>query len=93
MLRCFYIHILDMLYVKQVHDTDLSTTNKHQVVLRPHESTIVCLHRVYYKQLAGLAQLGERQTEVKLQSLNLKVMCSIHISRKASIFGSVRLHW
>ena len=30
---------------------------------------------------AGLAQLGERQTEVKLREIYLKVMCSIHINR------------
>jgi hypothetical protein len=30
---------------------------------------------------AGLAQLGERQTEVKLREFYLKVMCSIHINR------------
>ena len=32
-------------------------------------------------QEAGLAQLGERQTEVKLREIYLKVMCSIHINR------------
>ena len=32
-------------------------------------------------RIADLAQLGERQTEVKLQELNLKVVCSIHTSR------------
>ena len=30
---------------------------------------------------AGLAQLGERQTEVKLREVNLKVVCSIHTNR------------
>jgi hypothetical protein len=42
---------------------------------------------------AGLAQLGERQTEVTLQFLhNLKVMCSIHINRKVSnIFAARKL--
>ncbi len=45
-------------------------------------------------QEAGLAQLGERQTEVKLREIYLKVMCSIHINRilfsfaeMASAFG------
>ncbi|KAH6982854.1 hypothetical protein BKA56DRAFT_671612 [Ilyonectria sp. MPI-CAGE-AT-0026] len=32
---------------------------------------------------AGLAQLGERQTE------DLKVMCSIHISRKCYLFAGL----
>ena len=42
---------------------------------------------------AGLAQLGERQTEVTLQFLhNLKVMCSIHINRKRSnVFAAGKL--
>ncbi len=36
--------------------------------------------------IAGLAQLGERQTEVKLREIYLKVMCSIHINRTVLYF-------
>ena len=36
---------------------------------------------------AGLAQLGERQTEVKLREVNLKVVCSIHTNRNPILFG------
>ncbi len=36
--------------------------------------------------IAGLAQLGERQTEVKLREFYLKVMCSIHINRTRLYF-------
>ena len=35
-------------------------------------------------QQAGLAQLGERRTEVALQSLHLKVVCSIHTKPQAN---------
>ena len=40
-------------------------------------------------QEAGLAQLGERQTEVKLREIYLKVMCSIHINRTFFSFAEM----